>query len=226
MRVKQGLALAGAVMGAGLVLSGCGMDLNFGRSQAVQDYDVSDKVTALSVNTGAGDVVVNESDRTGIKVTETVHYRGERPEGGHRVDGETLMLEYDCGDCSVDYHVEVPKGLRVKIDTGSGHITLRSLSGPLDLSAGSGDIEARGLGGRTALANTGSGDIELRYVSPPDQATLETGSGNGVLYVPKGAYNVELNTGSGDRTVQVTEDPAATRKIVIKTGSGDAKILV
>ncbi|WP_204043302.1 DUF4097 family beta strand repeat-containing protein [Acrocarpospora phusangensis] len=226
MRIKRNLTLAGAVIGSTLVLTGCGMDFSFGRAQSVEEYDITDKVTVLTVDTGSGDVVVSESDRSGIKVTETLHYRGDKPTDGHQVSGNTLELAYDCSDCAVDYRVEVPRGLNVKVDTGSGTITLRALTGPIDVSTGSGDIEASDLSGRTAVADTGSGDVELRFDSAPDQTQVSTGSGEGVVYVPNGAYNVTLETGSGNRTVEVAQDPAAAKKIHIKTGSGDVKVLV
>nr|WP_170317304.1 DUF4097 family beta strand repeat-containing protein [Acrocarpospora corrugata] len=226
MRMKRNLTLAGAVIGSTLVLTSCGMDLNFGRTQSVEDYDVSDKVSSLVVDAGSGDVVVSESDRSGVKVTETLHYRGDKPTDGHRVSGDTLELSYDCSDCAIDYRVEVPRGLNVTVDTGSGTITLRSLTGPLDVSTGSGDIEATGLTARTAVAKTGSGDVQLKFTSAPDQTEVSTGSGEGIVHVPKGPYHVTMETGSGEQTVQVTQDPAAARKIFIKTGSGDAKVLV
>ncbi|GAA0979105.1 DUF4097 family beta strand repeat-containing protein [Acrocarpospora macrocephala] len=226
MRTKRNLALAGAVIGSALVLTGCGLDLNFNRSQSVEKYDVTDKVTALAVDAGSGDVIVNESDRTGIQVTETLNYRGAQPTDGHEVSGDTLRLAYDCNDCSIDYRVEVPRGLNVRVDTGSGTITLRSLTGPIDVSTGSGDIEANGLTSKTALADTGSGDVELRFNAAPDNTQVTSGSGEGVVYVPKGTYHVTLQSGSGEHTVQVAQDPASPKKITIKTGSGDVKVLV
>ncbi len=113
MRMKS-LAAAGLLAGSALVLTACGdlpFDLDFGpRNQAVEKYDVKDAVTTLHVESGSGDVVVNESDRTGIAVTETLHYRGDKPTDGHKVGDGTLNLAYACNDCSIDYNVEVPEG--------------------------------------------------------------------------------------------------------------------
>ncbi|MCT9932949.1 DUF4097 domain-containing protein [Planotetraspora sp. A-T 1434] len=221
---KQTLIVAGTVLGAGLALTACDLKVDFGGEQATESYDVADKVAVLDAHTGSGDIVVNESDRSGVHVTETLHWRGEKPRNGHSVSGGTLTLDYNCHDCWIDYRVEVPRGLDVKIDSGSGTITLRQLTGPVVASTGSGDVDARGLAGKNVSASTGSGDVKLRFAAVPDQVHAETGSGDGLVWVPSGAYNVTTETGSGDRDVQVTQDPSAPRTIVVKTGSGDAKI--
>ncbi|GAA4565096.1 hypothetical protein GCM10023193_38440 [Planotetraspora kaengkrachanensis] len=224
------MIVAGVALGAALALTACGTEIDlgkvgFGGEQAVQSYDVTDAITALRTATGAGEIVVNESGRTGVHVTETLHWRGEKPQNGHRVEGGTLTLRYDCRDCSVDYRVEVPKGLDVKVDTGSGTITLRDLTGPVGAETGSGDIDARGLSGRQVTASTGSGDVKLRFAAAPDNVRVDTGSGDGTVWVPSGSYNVTADTGSGNKEVAVTRDPSSSRTVVVKTGSGDAKVL-
>jgi hypothetical protein len=221
---------AGAVLGAGLLLTGCGLqNVASPTKEATQDYDVAGKVAALSVRTGSGAVVVNESDRQGFHVTETLHWKGGKPTTRHPVSGDTLRLDYRCphGDwgCGVDYEIEVPRGTQVKVDSGSGDITLRALSGELRASTGSGTIDANGLGGKRAVAETGSGDVELRFTGVPDDVKVDTGSGTGIVRVPQGTYHVTTDTGSGDRKVEVTSDYSSPRRIVVKTGSGDAKVL-
>ncbi len=218
------MAVAGAALGMGLMVAACDVRFDFGGQQAVQSYDVTDKVTVVETRSGSGDVVVNESDRPGIRVTETLHWRGEKPADGHSVAGDTLTLAYKCENCSVDYKVEVPRGLTMKIDTGSGDITLRNLSGQINASTGSGDVDARGLAATSVGARTGSGNITLRFAVAPDQVQAVTGSGDGKLWVPDGAYNIDASTGSGDRRIQVADDDSAPRTITIRTGSGDAEV--
>ncbi|WP_036322315.1 DUF4097 family beta strand repeat-containing protein [Microbispora sp. ATCC PTA-5024] len=221
---KQTMMVAGAVLGLGLAVAACDVNVGFGGEQATQSYDV-DGVNVVDAHTGSGDLVIEESDRAGVHVTETVHWRGDRPGNGHSVSGGTLTLSYRCRSCSVDYKVEVPRGLDVRLDSGSGNITLRRLTGPVQASSGSGDIDARGLGGKRVTAETGSGEVRLRFATVPDQVQVETGSGDGVVWVPSESYNVTTETGVGDRTVQVAQDPSAPRTIVVRTGTGDAKVL-
>ncbi|MER5649446.1 DUF4097 family beta strand repeat-containing protein [Streptosporangium sp. NPDC002524] len=226
--MRKNMLVAGAVVGSMFVLSGCDFALDFReRQQDVVSYDVTAKLTALDVSTGSGDIVVTESDRPAVHVTETIHWRGDKPTPTHPVEGGTLTLRDECRDnCSVDYKVEIPKGLTTKLDTGSGTITMRGLTGQVNAMSGSGDIEAGGLTAKRFAAETGSGDIEARFSAAPDGVEIEAGSGDVVAYLPRGGYDVTAETGSGDETVEVTKDPASPRKVTLKTGSGDAEVLL
>lgn len=223
MRHKT-MAVAGAVLGISLVASACDLRFDFNGQQAVESYDVKDKVAVIEAHTGSGDILVSESDRTGVHVTETLHWNGDKPADGHSVDGDTLTLAYKCDNCSVDYKVEVPRGLAVKIDTGSGDVTLRNLSGQVNASTGSGDVDARGLAAEQVKARAGSGDVTLRFSAVPTQVQAETGAGDSRLWVPDGAYNVNASTGSGDRKIEVLDDDSAPHTITVRTGSGDAEV--
>ncbi|GHE28582.1 lipoprotein [Streptosporangium violaceochromogenes] len=222
--------MAGMLLGSALLLSACRFDLDTGdREQAVVSYEVTERLTALVVHADAGEVVVNESDRPGVRVTETLHWGGnpkDRPRTEHPVEGGTLTLRHTCsGNCSVDSRIEVPKGLKVTLDTGSGGITLRALTGEVQAHTGSGDIEAGSLGTGRFVADTGSGDVEVRFGAVPGHVEIETGSGDATVRLPPAAYKVTAETGSGERTVKVTDDPSSARGVLVRTGSGDAKIL-
>jgi hypothetical protein len=224
--MKKNVAVLGAALGLGLTLTSCGMSFGLGMEQSEEiAYDVTDKVAIVQADTGSGDIVVNESDRAGVRVVETLHWRGDKPGDGHRVEGDTLSLDYECHTCAVDYRLEIPRGMDVRLDTGSGMITLRSLTGAVAASTGSGDVDASGLTAKRVKAETGSGSISLRFSAAPDHVDVQSGSGDSRVWVPSGAYNVETETGSGDQEVQVTRDPGAPRTLIVKTGAGDAKVL-
>ncbi|MER5422184.1 DUF4097 family beta strand repeat-containing protein [Streptosporangium roseum] len=229
--MKKNMIVAGALLGSVLVLSGCRVDFGLGdRQQEVASYDVADKLTVLDVRAGAGDIVVTESGRSGVRVTETLHWRGDKgdkPVTEHAVEGDTLVLRDKCprGNCSVDYRIEIPKGLTTKLDAGSGTLTLRALTGEVTADTGSGNIEASTLGAKRFVAETGSGDVEVKFAAVPDKVDVRTGSGDATVRLPQGAYDVTTETGSGSKTVQVTDDSSAPRSVLVRTGSGDAKVL-
>jgi DUF4097 and DUF4098 domain-containing protein YvlB len=229
--MKKNMLAAGALLGSALVLSGCQGGLHFGDAeQAVSSYDVTDKVTALDVATGSGEIVISESERSGVHVTETIHWHTVKPTTEHPVDADTLTLRHKCPEpdmnCSVDYKVEVPRGLSVKLDAGSGTITMRGLTGAVSAVTGSGSVEANSLGAKEFVVDTGSGDIEAKFTVMPDKVDLETGSGDVTARLPQGAYNVTARTGSGSQTVEVTKDPSAPRTVSVQTGSGDVAVLL
>ncbi|MFG3439848.1 DUF4097 family beta strand repeat-containing protein [Nonomuraea sp. NPDC047897] len=223
------IVIAGGLLASAALLTGCGLSGLTGPSNKdTASYDVTEKVAALRVEPGSGDAVITEYDGTAVRVTETLRWRNTKPDAEHVVESGTLRLSYKCADsmgCHVDYKVQVPKGLTVDVDSGSGNVTLRSLSGPLTLTMGSGDVDGAGLTGKRLTAELGSGDMELKYAAPPDDARLEAGSGNIVLRMPGGPYAVTTELGSGDATVSVGRDDAAPRKVTITSGSGDVKVL-
>jgi hypothetical protein len=224
------IAIAGGLLASAALLSGCGLaGLGGPSNQDTVSYEVTDKVAKLRVESGAGDAVITETGGSAIRVVETLQWRGDKPNAEHSVDGDTLFLRYDCaegwGGCSVNYKIEIPKGLQVDADTGSGDITLRSLTGPLDVTAGSGDVDASGLAGKKVVAEAGSGNIELKYTTAPDSAELKAGSGDVTLHVPDGAYDVKTEVGSGDTNVAVDKDPNSPRKLSLTTGSGNVSVM-
>ena len=167
--------------------------------------------------------MITETDGSAIRVVETLQWRDEqarRP--STRSTATPSFIRYDCaqswGNCSVNYKIEIPKGLQVDADAGSGDITLRSLTGPLNLTAGSGDVDASGLAGKKVVAEAGSGNIELKYTTAPDSAELEAGSGDVTLHVPGGAYDVKTDVGSGEENVAVDKDPNSPRKLRLTVG--------
>ena len=245
------VAAAGAALASGLLLTGCGELAGIAgpSSQEEVSYDVTDEVKTVEVESASGDIVVTGSTRTGIRVTETQHWRGDdegrRPKTTHEVHDGLLKLASACPGfaCSVDYRVEVPSGLAIKADAGSGNITLRALAGKDEIHTGSGDImlrelagtaevhtgsgniEAESLTAKTFLGRTGSGDITVAFDAAPGDLDLETGSGNGTVKLPKGAYNVTARTDSGDSKIAVGQDDSSPHRVKVHTGSGDLDVL-
>ncbi|MFI7706990.1 DUF4097 family beta strand repeat-containing protein [Nonomuraea sp. NPDC049480] len=225
------IAIAGGLLASAVLLTGCGLASIAGpTNQDTASYQVTDKVTKLQLDSHSGDAVVTETDGTAIRVVETHRWSGDdKPKAQHKVEGGVLFVTYDCpanwGRCSVDYKVEIPKGLPVDLDSGSGNLTLRGLTGDLEVFVGSGDVDASGLAGKRVVAEGGSGNIELKYTAAPDSAKVEVGSGDITLNVPDEGYDVSTDTGSGDANVKVKRDDSSPRKISLTAGSGDVSVL-
>ncbi|MFC4005657.1 DUF4097 family beta strand repeat-containing protein [Nonomuraea purpurea] len=225
------MVIAGGLLASALLLSGCGLaNVAVSSSQDTVSYEVTEKVTKLQLKSNSGEALITETDGGAIRVTETLRWRGDdKPRPEHKVEGQALFVTYDCpsnwGSCGVDYKIEVPKGLAVDLDSGSGNLTLRGLTGPVNLHAGSGDVDATGLAGKKMFADVGSGQTELKYSSPPDSAEVKTGSGDVTLNVPDGAYDVKTDVGSGDAKISVKNDASSQHKISLTSGSGNVSVL-
>lgn len=200
------IALAAALL---LTLSAC--DLTRPEQREDVTYDVTEQVAALTLTSDAGDISVAESDRTGVRVTETLRWRGNgKPRPEHRVHQGELDLRYTCEqneDCSIDYRVEIPRGLRLTLHTGAG------------------DVEATGLSSVSTKVDTGAGDVTLAYTAAPESVGVESGAGDVTLRLPSQPYNLSVRTGAGDNTVSVPTDPGSPRRVAVETGAGNVHVL-
>lgn len=131
-------------------------------------------------------------------------------------------LDIDARSGSGDVSVEDSDG-PVTLQNGSGDISVDGANGTVNVKTGSGGIKLRDVSGGPVQAKTGSGDMELS-VETPMSVDAQTGSGDLELRVPAGAYKVDADAGSGDRNVNVRDDPAATHTIKLRTGSGDLDV--
>ncbi|PZG08825.1 DUF4097 family beta strand repeat-containing protein [Nonomuraea aridisoli] len=228
--MNKKVIVAGGLLASAALLTGCGLESVAGPvNQDTVSYEVTEKVGELRLESGAGDAEITETEGDTVRVVEHLRWRGDaKPETEHKVEGEALVVTYDCpsdwGACGVDYEIEVPKGLTADLTTGSGNLTLRGLTGELKLLVGSGDVDAAGLAGRSLSAESGAGDIELTYASAPDAVELVAGSGDIRLAVPDGAYDLKSEVGSGDTAVTVKTDTSSPHKISLQTGSGDVTV--
>ncbi|MGW6496436.1 DUF4097 family beta strand repeat-containing protein [Nonomuraea angiospora] len=232
MGMKRAGMIAG-LLGVTAVLAGCG--LGGPLDEDTKSYDVSDKVAGIRVGSDSGTVEVVESDRQGIHVTEHLVWRKNKPETSHGVEGDTLALTYKCprtwglgsgaAACDVNYKVEIPKGLRVKISSDSGDLTLKDLSGEVDVHSDSGVIEASGLSGKRVVTETDSGDVELAFTAQPDKVVSSSDSGAVTVRVPQGPYHVITKTDSGSKHVTAATDASAPRTIEVSSDSGDLEVV-
>lgn len=227
--MKRMLMVAG-LLGIAAVSTGCGFV--GGQQTENASYDVADKVAGLRIESDSGGVEVVESDRTGIRVSEKLTFRKNKPVPTHKVSGDTLELKYTCpgtsfgigAGCEVAYRVEVPRGLRVEVVSDSGTVTLKALSGDVEATSDSGTIDASGLTGKRIVGKSNSGGLEFTFAAQPDKLDLSTDSGTTSVKVPKGAYKVSATTDSGSKTIDVASDPSATHTITLDSDSGSIKV--
>jgi hypothetical protein len=194
-------------------------------------------VERLRIDPGGGDVTVVGERRADVRVEMRIHRNAWRDDWQPTVKlmpDRVLRLGSDCsvwmfagtGECGASFTVRVPSATAVAVlGGGSSDVRLDALSGPLDVSTGSGDIEVDGYRGAVVSAAAGSGDIELWAVRAPRRLRAQAGSGDVTVVVPDVPYRVAVDTGSGDEDIQVIDDPSAEPTITVRTGSGDVEVV-
>jgi hypothetical protein len=148
--------------------------------------------------------------------------------------GTTVSGQVDSGD------VALAGVAGVDVDMDSGNLEIRDVTGPVTADADSGEIVLTGVASDVvARVDSGnvrgselrgkvdvradSGNIELRMAARrPVRA--EVSSGNIALSVPPGSYDVEGDTDSGDREIEVGDDPNASVVLDLSSDSGDVTV--
>jgi hypothetical protein len=223
MKIRLIVALSSAVLLTGCtLLTGCHADEP--RHTETRSYEVNDPDAALRVESGGGRIVVVAGTSATVKVTETLRYRGARPEPQHTSDGTELRLTSGCGDdCGVDYRVEVPAATAVRLDSGGGAVTVTALSGPLDVTSGGGQLDGMA-GSAMFTARTGGGAVEVRFTAPPERVDVTSDGGSVTLRLPTERYAVSASADGGDTAIGVTRDDASPRRITVSSGGGDIRL--
>jgi hypothetical protein len=128
---------------------------------------------------------------------------------------------------SISYDIQVPADVRLHTRTGSGHIRISRVNGPVEASTGSGGIEIGEVSSDVRL-QTGSGDIDINNVT--GQVRAHTGSGSiggqklgAKSMLPSGTPSaasansyLDLQTGSGSIRLQ-----NIAGELKARTGSGN-----
>lgn len=188
-----------------------------------KSFDVESSV--LTVDIESTDIEVRAGDVDTVELTRTVDAGIVSPVTTETSDEAGIHLRADCstswlvGMCDVDYLLVVPKDMRINIEAGSGDIKVDGISADVTVSVGSGSIELTDLSG-TVDAEASSGDIDLARISGDLTAVTSSGSINADRI---GSDQVDASASSGDVSVTFEDSPST---VDVQTGSGDITIEV
>jgi hypothetical protein len=178
-------------------------------------YRLSDGVMTLPTQCG-----MNCSLQYVITAPAGVNVRGHVASGDVSLDGVgTSDLDTGSGDIKVQNATGT-----VKAHSGSGDIDVIGVKAAVTTDTGSGNLTVVNAAGAVS-ARTGSGDVEIR-LAEAEPVAVRSGSGDLKIIVPPGKYRIDSRTGSGDRSVRggVEADPSAAVLLQLQTGSGDLTV--
>jgi hypothetical protein len=170
-----------------------------------------------------------------------------KPKPVERLQGATLLLRDGCPRsgvtifCEGRYDLRLPPDLDLKVVNHAGGVHTSGLVGPLDLrgdSAGvtvdgatrllrlqtsNGTIGAVNLRSADVEATTSNSGVTLSFLVAPERVDAATSNASIHVTVPAGSgpYAVQPRTSNGGTRIEVRTDPAATRKLVLRTSNGD-----
>jgi hypothetical protein len=201
------------------------------------------------------DLGFEEVDVTGSASADEVtldrgwHWSLSEPEIVTRQVGDRLVVGSSCSwtpglPCTGWVHLTVPADVSVTGGVTDNHLTLRDLTGTVDLSTSDGGITAHDVSGPLRLtsrdgtiegsgirsarvqASTSDGSVRLAFADPPRSVRATSRDGSVRLTLPddRTAYHVTVSTTDGSSDVTVPTDPTAPRRITATTSDGDVDI--
>ena len=199
--------------------------------QEIRDLELNAKgISQLKINAGAGSMDVTGVaglDKITVKATIVVPNKDEDDAGRVMEKKMRLSLEEKSGQAELEawfksglmsfgsspyivLEVNVPQGMAVNIDDGSGSIDVVDLAGDLTIDDGSGSIDIRNVA--HVRIDDGSGSIDLVNVNGDVWIT----DGSGSISVKHVQGSVTIDDGSG--SIKVTDIDSDL--IIVVDGSG------
>src|SRR6266536_2872421 len=129
----------------------------------------------------AGPVTAVGSDRRDSFAFWQRRYSLVKPRVEDAVRGDTLELHSRCPRvsfrCAVVLGAQVPTGTAVTIRSRAAAVAVQSVSGPVDLTSGSGSVTGSGRFGQAFAARTGTGWVTMTFQEPPEHIDIRSASG-------------------------------------------------
>jgi hypothetical protein len=207
-------------------------------------------VTALQVDSPGGSVSISRGPGRHVTVSSAAAWLVRKPVVAQAWHGRTLRVRAACPrldpfeDCQESLVVQVPAGIAVQVDVGTGSVSAQGLTGPLRLTATSGAFMLSGVrgpvwasvtsGSVTAQdllsarlhASARSGSLALDFARPPQLLALTVGSGSASVTVPPGTrYRVSARARQGSVRLQPGLGGGTPARVITATvGTGSLEV--
>jgi hypothetical protein len=210
--------------------------LAFGVSEALhrtQDTrtTLARPVRKLVIRADTGDVDVRAGLTRDVTIDRRASWTVDRPSVSERYADGVLTIVTRCGGltsllrCRSDLRIDTPPEVDVAISTEHGDIDLRGLSGRTDVSTQDGDIRTHRLESVTVRALSDSGDVSLDLFGQPARTQVQANAGNVQVTVPYGPYRVDADADAGDVKVEgVIRDDLAPQAIDALADAGSITV--
>ncbi len=186
-----------------------GDELSFDRSLSMS----TDRLSAVEFDVGAGSLEIVGTSGDEIRINATIESDDYRDMGDLMEDFEEKMrFEIDreseyamvyakskdnmkwgkSKNIAIHLEVEMPRGMDLVVDDGSGSITIENIDGLVNIDDGSGSMTLRSIGSDVRI-DDGSGSIMIAGVN--GDLDIDDGSGSVELKDISGSVNIEDGSG-------------------------------
>jgi hypothetical protein len=215
--------------------------------------DYRGQVARVVLTSTGGDVTVVTGPAGVVSVQRRLTWTSiRRPSSNGVLSDGTLTIDGRCpktgltlglgSDCLIAYVLRVPADVDLDVRTEAGNVRVRDLTGEVRATAATGEVTAENVGGPLRLradhgtisgvglraeqvdAEISAGDLRLSFTAVPASVTAVADTGDIVVALPPGAYQVQATADSGQQTSEVTQDPTASSQVTARAGAGSIDI--
>ncbi|WP_369270764.1 DUF4097 family beta strand repeat-containing protein [Streptomyces sp. R11] len=245
---------AAVVAGAVVVLLGgvtaCGASAGDDKDPERRSFALEGRTLTIDSDDSALEIVAADKNKSGaVEVTRWFQGSvaiGSDPKVTWAMEDDRLVLREKCSgmiaNCSTKHRIEVPRGVKVKVEDGDGSVRARGFrdalsvrtgdgsvrvtdsSGPLDLRTGDGSVRVSDVSSRQVKAQTGDGSVRLQLGTVPDLVETRSGDGSVTIELPRATYRVSTETGDGSVDVSVPRDDTSSHVVSARTGDGKVTV--
>jgi len=198
-------------------------------------------IESVKCNFALGNVEIQKSSDNKVYVSVAFTHIKKCFEPVMSVRGKKLVLEEKFSDNDNEnngysnWMISLPKGTKIKINTGTGDIIIKNVGVKVEANTGTGTIEISDSKGEFEM-NTGTGNIDL--INGNGEFDLNTGTGHVSIADTKGEFKANSGTGSvkaenvfvifegefnsGTGNVKVVSPKGEEFDLSLNSGTGDA----
>lgn len=217
-----------AVFTVGVSLTGCIINVN---AAGMPDLDhqqrelvlESQDIEELIAETGAGSLeIIGVEGLTQIKLVADIYSNDdskviltlEKKANKAKLKADFEQESFNNYSPYIDLKLQVPAGLALDIDDGSGAILINKMTADIKVKDGSGELVIHG--GNNVSIDDGSGAIEVTQLN----GNLAITDGSGAITVTDIKGNITIDDGSGEIAVANVQNTVS-----ITDGSGDINVI-
>lgn len=210
----------------------CAVLLMTAMAGAAQDFSKKYELGAgghINIHSVSGDVTITGYNGSTVVVTAVKTGRDrdrvevEDLSGGDRIDVRSRYPERCNCDASINFTVQVPRGVKYsfdKISSASGDIKISGVAGDINGRSASGDVTIEEVEGNIS-ASSASGDVRVNRAIGTVNARSASGDVEVDLAGINGAGSMEFTSASGNVRVKAPADLDA--EVEMSCTSGDLK---
>lgn len=194
-------------------------------------YPIPAGTTSLAVATSGGQFSVKAAAAGQARLTGTARYTfirsalTERTVGGGTDIDAAVTVSTGGGSLSVD-HVTGP----LNLNANGGNIEAAAITVPASAAfpafaaaTGGGTIRATGVSAPTVTISTGGGNVEIVFTSVPRDVRVDSSGGDITLVLPQKAatYHVNAQGDGGTVSDSLPQNTSSPNQITVTSGGGD-----